>query len=134
MAAYGRVVTADEVLSHEFDVTSFRPGYDQRDVDTLLDEVIATLRGLANTRLAEFVSGGGDRTQALAEWRKQGLIEWDTARDVPAMADPPQPDKATGEPFYGRRGPAPIDPSDIVVPSAESVEAMRKPITEGAVS
>ena len=44
MAADGRVVTADEVLSHEFDVTSFRPGYDQRDVDTLLDEVIATLR------------------------------------------------------------------------------------------
>jgi len=44
MAAYGRVVTADEVLSHEFPVTSFRPGYEQRDVDTLLDEVIATLR------------------------------------------------------------------------------------------
>lgn len=44
MAAYGRVVTADEVLSHELPVTGFRPGYEQRDVDTLLDEVIATLR------------------------------------------------------------------------------------------
>ncbi len=87
---YRNAVKAGDVLVHAND------NYNRAAAIISDPKVIATLRGLANTRLAEFVSGGGDRTQALAEWRKQGLIEWDTARDVPAMADPPQPDKAIG--------------------------------------
>ena len=44
MASYERLVRADEVLNHSFPVTSFRPEYDQRQVDQLLDGVVATLR------------------------------------------------------------------------------------------
>jgi hypothetical protein len=53
------------------------------------------LESLARASLAAFVAGGGDRAQALAEWRKQGLAAVADAIDPPQpdkSADPPQPD------------------------------------------
>ena len=50
---------------------------------------------LARASLAAFVADGGDRAQALAEWRKQGLAAVADAIDPPQpdkLADPPNPD------------------------------------------
>ena len=86
---YRNAVKAGDVLVHAND------NYNRAAAIISDPKVIATLRGLANTRLAEFVSGGGDRTQALAEWRKQGLASIADAIDPPQpdkLADPPNPD------------------------------------------
>ena len=40
------MLTADDVLNHKFAATKFREGYDQGEVDTFLDRVTSTLRGL----------------------------------------------------------------------------------------
>ena len=38
------LLTADDVLNKKFQATKFREGYDQDEVDDLLDRVVATLR------------------------------------------------------------------------------------------
>ena len=50
--------------------------------------VAAALGEAACASLAAFVADGGDRSKALAEWRKQGLAS------IADAIDPPQPDKA----------------------------------------
>ena len=55
----------------------------------------AKFDSLARASLAAFVADGGDRAQALAEWRKQGLAAVADAIDPPQpdkLADPPNPD------------------------------------------
>lgn len=59
---------------------------------------LVTLHSLARTRLAAFVADGGDKAQALAEWRKQGLA---TVADA---IDPPTPDKPVSEPASAGEG------------------------------
>jgi hypothetical protein len=57
--------------------------------DVLVAEgAAARLESLARASLAAFEASGGDKAQALAEWRKQGLAA------VADAVDPPQPDKA----------------------------------------
>lgn len=43
-------LTPEQVLSKEFQKTQFRRGYDERDVDDFLDEVVAELRSLISQR------------------------------------------------------------------------------------
>ena len=60
----------------------------------------ARLESLARASLAVFVAVGGDRAQALAEWRKQGLASIADAIDPPQpdkLADPPNPDATATE-------------------------------------
>lgn len=38
------MLTSKDVMDHHFKTTSFRRGYDERDVDDFLNEVIETLR------------------------------------------------------------------------------------------
>ena len=59
------------------------------------DGAAARLESLARASLAAFVADGGDRSKALAEWRKQGLASIADAIDPPQpdkLADPPNPD------------------------------------------
>ena len=60
----------------------------------------AALGEAACASLAAFVDSGGDRAQALAEWRKQGLASIADAIDPPQpdkLADPPNPDATATE-------------------------------------
>ena len=75
---YRNAIKSGDVLVHAAD------NYNRAAAIITDPKVIATLRGFAASRLAAFEAEGGDPAQARAEWRKQGLIEWDTARDVPA--------------------------------------------------
>ena len=72
-----------------------------RAVDALpAESAPARLESLARASLAAFVAGGGDRAQALAEWRKQGLASIADAIDPPQpdkSADPPNPDATSTE-------------------------------------
>jgi len=38
------MLTSSDVLNHNFTSTSFRRGYDEREVDEFLDQVVETLR------------------------------------------------------------------------------------------
>ena len=62
--------------------------------------VTMALRYAADRALAAFVADGGDRSKALAEWRKQGLASIADAIDPPQpdkLADPPNPDATATE-------------------------------------
>lgn len=63
------MLTADDVLRVRFTATRLRPGYDQVEVDDLLDHVVATLRhgSAPGTLTAADVAGATLRTRTLAE-------------------------------------------------------------------
>ncbi|HMT90015.1 MAG TPA: DivIVA domain-containing protein, partial [Dermatophilaceae bacterium] len=43
-------LTAEQVLNKHFQTTQFRKGYDERDVDDFLDEIVAEMRSLIAQR------------------------------------------------------------------------------------
>ncbi|MFZ1287317.1 MAG: DivIVA domain-containing protein, partial [Candidatus Phosphoribacter sp.] len=66
-------VTPEQVLNKHFQTTQFRKGYDERDVDDFLDEIVAEMRSLLAERddykqqLADCRAGRGQSTEAVAD-------------------------------------------------------------------
>ncbi len=96
---YRNAIKAGDVLVHAND------NYNRAAAIITDPKVISTLRDLATSRLAAFEAEGGDIEKARAEWRKQGLIEWDTARDVPAFPGALPPGDDTLKTAPGISGP-----------------------------
>jgi len=56
-------LTPEDVLNKTFGTTQFRRGYDEREVDDFLDEIVATLRRL-NKELEDCRAGSSVATSA----------------------------------------------------------------------
>jgi DivIVA domain-containing protein len=95
------LLTADDVLNKKFQATKFREGYDQDEVDDLLDEVVNTLRetqsenedlkaklAAAERRIAELSRQGA---QAAPAPKAEPVVEKPAPAPVPAAAPAPAP-------------------------------------------
>ena len=99
-------LTPEQVLNKHFQTTQFRKGYDERDVDDFLDEIVAEMRSLLAQR--------DDYKQQLADCRAgRGMSVSDAPTIAAPLVDTRAAEEVEGEalarrrPGPGRRGAAP---------------------------
>ena len=105
------LLTADDVLNKKFQSTKFREGYDQDEVDDFLDEVVNTLRELAN-------ENDDVKTKlAAAERRIAELSRSGGAQPVAAKPEPEPEPTPVPEPVAAPVVDAPVVAAPLVAPA-----------------
>ncbi len=97
-------LTPEVVVNKKFQVTKFREGYDQDEVDDFLDEIVEELRRLnqendeLRRQVAELEAQAGDSTPVPAPVPADGADEDTTAADLPVIEAEPVVEEAAIEP------------------------------------
>ncbi|GAA4110384.1 DivIVA domain-containing protein [Enteractinococcus coprophilus] len=97
-------LTPEVVVNKKFQVTKFREGYDQDEVDDFLDEIVEELRRLnqendeLRRQVAELETQTGESAPVPAPVPADGLDDESTAADLPVVEAEPVVEQAVVEP------------------------------------
>ena len=122
-------LTPEVVVNKKFQVTKFREGYDQDEVDDFLDEIVEELRRLnqendeLRRQVAELEAQGGDSVTVPAPVPADGVEEEATDADLPVVEAEPvvEEEPEAPEPEVVQAAPAaPAEPAPETTTTAES--------------